>query len=370
MPEGVYTASDLVNAYKRIDPGKIADIPRILAALPGGASGSYTLDQLRAVGSPSRGTGGVGESGLTGLSSRSLTAYQAALAGLGGGGGFGSEEVAGEIGGIGGGNFSELQAAQIANLNASTAAFQNAIKLAKERAALGKKYGGQIYGEGQTFIDESTPLRKAIIGSTERALGLPVSTGSESGVAFFGPDAPERRTVEDQYQNARRALIEGTPTRGGQLNTGLNNLGIARANAVVDLQAAATRRAEQFGANIGFEEPKLGLAAQESGANIATGNLGGASSNITAAGAGLTGVASGFNSAANTTLQSQIAPAQIGLGLAGLNQQADLATMALLAQERLANNQASAAKKGGTGAGAGAGLGSILGAIISRSGSS
>lgn len=366
MADGVYTASDLVNAYKRIDPSKIGDIPRILASLPGGASGSYTLQQLQGIGSPARGTGGITESGLTGLSSRSLTAWNAALSGLGSGTSAAEGAAQDAIGGIGGGNFDSLQAAQIANLQASTAAQQLAIKLAKERAALGKKYGGTIFGEGQTFIDESTPLRKAIIGSTERALGLPVSSGSESPVALFGPTAPERNTLEQQYNLARQGILESTPTRGGQLNASLNAAQIARARAMTDLQANATNKALALGTQIGFEEPKLGLAAQESGANIATGNLGGAASNVTAAGLGLTGVASGYNQAANTLLQSQYLPATLSLQEQGLLQQGDLATMALLAQERMAGNNADAAKKGGTGAGAGAGAGAILSALISK----
>ncbi len=161
MAEGqLFTAADLINAYRLVDPGKTADVQRILAGLPGGGSGSYTLQQLQNVGYPASGTGGLAESGLSGLSSRSLSAFQGALGILGRGAESNPFEAFGGIEG--------LTAGQLGLIGAQTDALRQAMAFAAERAALGKTLGGEISGISRGFLDESTPLRKALIGSTEK----------------------------------------------------------------------------------------------------------------------------------------------------------------------------------------------------------
>lgn len=319
MAGEIYTIDDLINAYRQIDPGKVIDVNRVLSGLPNGGAGGFTIDQLR------------GMANLQGLSNRSMTAFQSAIAELG--------------------NISNTQRnaqQEDAALQESLATFRQARALAAERANVGRSAGGEISNLSRQFLKESTPLRKALIGSTEARLGLPVSTGMQSPVALFGPSAPERAALETGFANARRDILENTPARGGQLNRALMRLPEDRARALSAQEALATDKAVGLATDIGLGGAPLALQGLQSGAGVTMEGLGGAAGTNIAAGSGITGVASGYNAAASRS------------------QQFNLATMALAAQERAASGSADAAKKGSTGQGAGAGAGAILGAVLSN----
>ena len=263
-------------------------------------------------------------------------------------------------------------------------AFLQLLGLAQRQAALGQQLGSQLSATGtalggeisdlsRMFLSESTPLRRGIIGATEAKLGVPLLAdlpeGHKGGVlvdkkgrptpltpeakqqqrirgqaatgALFGPSAPERAALDQQFAAAREAAIASSPARGGQLAQQLTQLPEERARAIASMEAGATSKALGLGMDIGLGT--RGLALQGLGAGAGGGGGGG----FGGVGSGFTGMGSQFGSFFNEAANRAQQDMQFQLGL--------------LAQQQQASQQAAGAKKGATGQGVGAGVGAIGG---------
>lgn len=106
---------------------------------------------------------------------------------------------------------------------------------------------------------EATPLRQALIGSTEQRLGMTPSF-TPSPVGLFGPQAPERQALEAQHKNARENIIGSTPARGSDLNRNLANLEMGRAGDIGALEANATNQALGLATDIGLGSTSTALS--------------------------------------------------------------------------------------------------------------
>lgn len=171
--------------------------------------------------------------------------------------------------------------------------------LTKEQAAISRR-----------LFEETTGLRRGLLGAAEKRLGLPSSqvgqvqvgtqrvqvgvspsfeTEFEDGIsrrreipgggepifeeqpifetrelpsadlALFGPRSPEREALELGFNQAREDIISGIP-RGGVQQQALANLPIQRAQARAGQEAAGIERALAIAQPAAFETPALTLS--------------------------------------------------------------------------------------------------------------
>lgn len=185
----------------------------------------------------------------------------------------------GDLGSIIGGAGSLLGgAASIANVINGKNAQNDATSALKKLTNLNTSSAEGILGQ-------TAPLRAL----TASDLAAVLAGGRTENLRVF---APEREAVEQQFSRAKDNLVAGG-VRGGQLNRGLTDLNIARAQAVSGLEADVRRRAFEDSLRIGFGvAPQTVFPAFSGSANVLANLSGQGAQEAASGGAGL-GTAAG-----------------------------------------------------------------------------
>ena len=105
-----------------------------------------------------------------------------------------------------------------------------------------KQLMGTTNSSAQGILNQTAPLRAATAGTLFDVL----TGGRNSNLRVF---APERETVESQFGRARDNMLN-TGVRGGELNTSLANLNMARAQTLGGLEADVRKNAFVDGCDI------------------------------------------------------------------------------------------------------------------------
>ncbi len=103
---------------------------------------------------------------------------------------------------------------------------------------------GQQTSNAQGILRQTGPLRSL----TATNLAQVLAGGRTDNLRVF---APEREAIEGQFTQARNNLL-ATGERGGLMSSNLNNLNIARAQAVSGLESDVRKNAFENSLRIGF----------------------------------------------------------------------------------------------------------------------
>lgn len=121
-----------------------------------------------------------------------------------------------------------------------------------------KGYGEQSRKQGQEFIGQG---QEAIIPALEYYNNI--LSSNPAGV--LEATKPERGRVIDQYDTARRNLVNFGPRAGGTASS-LAGLEVAKANQLSDLTAEARRTGASESADLGATLAGLGITEENAGA--------------------------------------------------------------------------------------------------------
>lgn len=168
--------------------------------------------------------------------------------------------------------------------------------------------GASIYGiiQGKKAQDQATKALRDILGQqTSDARGIMAQTGPLRSITatnlaeVLGGGrtqdlrvfAPEREAIEGQFTQARNNLL-ATGERGGQLNSQLNQLNVARAQSVSGLESNVRQKAFEDALRIGYGvAPSVSFPAFQGASNTLSGLAGMGQQQQAAGGAGLGSVA-------------------------------------------------------------------------------